>query len=109
MNKIILSGRLTQKPLEIKQTTTGTLVLANSLAVNEGKDKTIFVNVIFFNATAEYVVNYLKDGGRLIVEGKLDISDYQGADGVTKKSTKVLVDRAEILDFVPSAQTPQQQ
>ena len=95
-NSVILTGNLT-KNLEFKYSQNGTAYADGSIAVNE-KDKVIFVNFRAFGKYAETMSEYLRKGSKILIQGKLDISEYQG-----KFYTKVLVNSVEFLGSKPQS------
>ncbi|RLG99476.1 single-stranded DNA-binding protein, partial [Candidatus Bathyarchaeota archaeon] len=73
MNIVILSGNLGQDP-QIRYTAQGVPVAQFSMAVNyvKGDEKrTNWINVVAFRKQAELVVDYLKKGSRVAIEGTL--------------------------------------
>lgn len=109
MNKIILSGRLTEEP-GIGATSTGKTVATFTLAVDrpfaakDGKKEADFINIVAWNKTAELCGNWLDKGSRVLVEGRLQIRSYDGKDGKKKYVTEVISDRVEFIDRKNSGQ-----
>ena len=89
-NLVILTGNLT-KNLELKYSQNGTAYADGAIAVNE-KDKAVFVNFRLFGKYAETMAEYLRKGTKVLIQGKLDISEYQG-----NFYTKILVNSVELL------------
>ena len=102
MNKVIVIGNLT-KEIELKKTNTDKSVVNFSLAVNEN-DKAEFIDFQAWEKTAELIAKYVTKGQKLLVEGKIRTSTYEGQTGKVKK-TFVLVDRVEFLSSKPSTET----
>ena len=102
MNKVILIGRLTRDP-EIRYTQTGKAVCDFSLAVdrpftsNSGEREADFINIVVWNKPAENVAKYLAKGSQCAVEGRLQISSYEGNDGTRKYRTDVVASSVEFL------------
>lgn len=103
MNRIILLGRLTREP-EAKTTPTGKTVVVFSLAVDRpftaknGQREADFINIVTWNKTAELVGIYVHKGERLLVEGRLQIRNYEGKDGQKHYVTEVIADRVEFIE-----------
>ena len=75
MNIVILSGYVTKDP-ELK--TVKDMVVANfGLAVYKTKDKTLFVHVVAYDTTAEYIKEKLHKGDKIEIVGYLDINTYK--------------------------------
>ena len=89
-NSVILTGNLT-RDLELKYSQNGIAYADSAIAVND-KEKAIFVNFRIFGKYAETMAQYLVKGTKVLIQGKLDISEYQG-----NFYTKVLVNSVELL------------
>lgn len=95
MNKVILCGRTTGE-WKTHKYGEGKTFVTNSLAIQEGKDKTEFVNVTVFGKTAEVVYKYVKKGDMVLMEGSIHTSVSE-KDGKKQYFTTVVVIRAELL------------
>ena len=95
MNKVILKGRLTNKP-ELKTTSNDVYVCEFSIAVNRrfNKEQTDFINCQAWRQTGEFVHKYFDKGQEIAVVGELHIDKYN-KDGETRYSTRVVVDEVE--------------
>lgn len=96
MNNVCLSGNIC-KPVELRKTQSGKSVASFSLAINEGKDKTEFVNCLAWEKTAELLNDYVKKGDRLSLVGRLQTSSWD-KDGEKRYKTEVVVTS---FDFPP--------
>ena len=100
MNKILLSGRLTKDAELGYIAVTGTPKASFSLAVERAyqKDKhnkkVDFINCEMIGKHTENLSKYLTKGKALMVEGELNIDNYE-KDGERRSFTKVKVDRVE--------------
>lgn len=98
-NKVILLGRITQD-LELKTTPGGVSVLSFSIAVDrryqvKGEErKSDFFNCVAWRNEAEFISRYWSKGRAILVEGELQNRDYVDKDGVNRRITEVIVDRA---------------
>ena len=116
MNKIILLGRLTRDP-EVRYTQTGACVAQFTLAVDrpftnqDGQKEADFITCVAWGKTAETIGNYVHKGQRLLVEGRLQIHNYDANDGSKRWVTEVIADRFEFVERKADAQPaqPQQQ
>lgn len=93
MNRLILSGRLTQDP-EMKQTSNGTEMATFSMAVSRKRDRetTDFFKCVCFGQVAKYVTQYGAKGMSLELEGECQIHKYQDRNGNNQTTVNVVVD-----------------
>lgn len=96
MNVVSISGNLTAKP-ELRSTQSGKQVASFTVAINEGKDKTEFVNCVAWEKTGELIAQYCEKGDRMACSGKLQTRKWE-KDGATRYSTEVIVNS---FDFPP--------
>lgn len=106
MNIVCLAGNMTRNP-EMRKTSSGKSVVSFSLAINEGRDKTEFVNCIAWEKTAELIESYVAKGDRLSLTGRLQTRKWD-KDGETRYATEVIVTQ---FDFPPkkSSDSPKAQ
>jgi single-strand DNA-binding protein len=93
MNTFIIDGRLTADP-ELSHTNSGKTVSNFSVANNTGYGevkKTNFFNCIAWGKTAELIQKFANKGMEVIIEGELNIEQWEGKDGVKKSSPKLTV------------------
>ena len=107
MNKVTLLGRLT-KDIEVSAYGRGkdTGCYTNyCVAVNRPKKKgeedneCDFINCVSFGKTEEFLEDYARKGARVLVEGTLQVDAYEDKNGNYRTSTKVLVNKVELIDF----------
>ena len=98
LNHIVLMGRLTRDP-ELRHTQSGIAVASFSLAVERdfkeqstGNRPTDFIDIVAWRHTAEFVHNYFTKGRMAVVEGRLQIRDWQDQDGNKRRSAEVIAD-----------------
>ncbi len=98
LNRIVLMGRLTRDP-ELRHTQSGTAVASFSLAVDRdfknretGEKSTDFIDIVAWRNTAEFVSKYFTKGSLAVVEGRLQIRDWQDKDGNKRRSAEVVAD-----------------
>lgn len=99
MNKVILVGRLTRDP-EVRYTQTGKAVANFSIAVNTGfgdNKRADFVPIVVWDKLAEICGNNLTKGRNVLVEGRLQISEYE-KDGQKRRTTDVVASNVEFLE-----------
>jgi len=92
VNKVILVGRAGKDP-EARSTSKGETVANISLATSSGygdKEKTDWHRVTFFGKLADTVVQYVKKGTEIYVEGRINYSKYTDNSGIEKHSTDII-------------------
>jgi single-strand DNA-binding protein len=112
VNRIILMGNLTADP-ELRYTASGSAVASFRIAVNrtfrdadgELKDDTQFINVVAWGKTAETSTQYLSKGRGVLVEGRLNIRDYE-KDGERRWITEVVASRVVFLSGADESGAP---
>ena len=106
-NKAIIIGNVTRDP-EIKALPSGAKVTSLSLATNrvwkdangQKKEQTDFHNIVVFGRQAETVAQYIKKGGMLMVEGRIQTRSWDNAEGKKQYRTEIVADRVQ---FGPKA------
>ncbi len=101
LNKAIVYGNLTRDP-EIKSLPSGIQVCSFSLATNrvykdrDGKkqESVDYHNVVLFGKQAELAGQYLKKGGGVMIEGRLQTRSWD-KDGQKQYRTEIVADRMQ--------------
>lgn len=99
MNKVIIVGRMSGDP-EVRYTQTGKAVATFSVAVDTGfgeRKRVDFIPVVVWEKLAEVCGNNLRKGRRVLVEGRLQIRDYE-KDGQKRRAADVVAQNIEFLD-----------
>ncbi len=91
VNKIILVGNVGRDP-EKRDTSTGKPMCKFSLATQRGwgSEETDWHNITAFGKLAEVVLQWVKKGDRLYIEGSVQHSKSVDADGNTRYWTEVV-------------------
>ena len=103
MNKIVILGRLTKDP-EVRYTPSQKVVASLTLAVDrpflgqDGKREADFIPVVIWGKTAEMVGNSCAKGHRLLVEGRLQIRNFDAKDGTKHWVTEVIANSVEFIE-----------
>lgn len=105
-NKVILVGNVTRDP-EVRFTPGGTAVTDVGLAVNrfwtdkstnERKEETTFIDVTLWGRTAEVAGEYLAKGRPCLIEGRLQLDQWEDKETGQKRSKlKVVGDTLQLL------------
>ena len=104
-NYSVITGRIT-KDVHIEKTTTGIDVIRFTVASNrmkkpeEEQAQADFIQCIARRNTATYLARYASKGDLLLVEGRIQTSNYKSKDGHTVYDTKLVANRVQILQRV---------
>ena len=104
INKVMLIGRLTQKP-DAPAAATGprraSFTVATNYTWNDGKRRTKtaaeFHRVVVWGKLADIVATYLDKGARVYIEGRLVRRTVIGRDGAERETTDVVADEIIML------------
>ena len=108
LNKIFLIGRLTQDP-ESRSTAGGQNVTTLRMATNrvwtnqsgQKQDATEYHTVVAWGRLAEIAGRYLRKGGLVMIEGRMQPRNWTGQDNIKRYSTEIV---AESLQLGPRPQ-----
>ncbi len=110
MNKVILCGRLTRDPeVRYSQGENQTAIARYTLAVDrrykrQGDEQTAdFINCVVFGKGAEFAENYLRQGTKIIAEGRIQTGSYTNKDGNKVYTTDVVVENQEFAESKAAA------
>lgn len=103
LNKVMLIGSVGKDP-ELKYTTSGKAVANFSLALSESwkgedgekQEKTEWVNIVAWQKLAEIIGEYVKKGGKVYIEGRLQTRSYD-KEGVKRYVTEIVADNMLLL------------
>ena len=103
-NRVILAGNLTRDP-ELSYTPSSTPICKFGLATNrkwrdqngEQRDETCFVDCTVFGRQAETFNQYMNKGRPVLLEGRLQFSQWTGQDGQKRSKLEVVVERFQFL------------
>jgi len=105
MNVFCFAGNIC-KDIELRSTQSGKQVASFSVAINEGKDKTEYVNCVAWDKTAELIQQYCKKGDRLSGSGRIATRKWQDKNGQDRYSTECVITQ---FDFPPKGSAPRQE
>ncbi len=103
-NRVVLLGNLT-RDVEMRYTPSGTAVADIGLAVNDYRkskdgtnmDTVVFVDVTLWARTAEIAAEYLKKGSPVLIEGRLQLDQWESPDGEKRSKLKVVGEKLQLL------------
>ena len=96
MNKVILHGRLA-RDVDLRTTASGKSVAQVNIAVNRrGKDQGAdFIPLVIWGQLAETFARYLYKGREVLVEGRMQVRNYDDKNGNKRYVTEVIVEKFE--------------
>ena len=104
LNKILLQGRLVADP-ELRHTQSGVAVASFRIAVDRdfkdretGERKADFINIVAWRQTGEFVSRYFSKGRMAVVEGRMQVREYNDRDGNRRYATEVVADNVYFGD-----------
>ena len=111
INRVVLVGRITKDPI-LRKTPNGTSVVSFTIACNrrikqEGQPDADFINCVAWNKTADFMVQYVKKGALLGLEGRIQTRSYDDKDGKRVYITEVVADSVQFLESKKQAENVQ--
>ena len=102
VNKVILVGNVGQKPTsrEVNGKTVANCTLATSMR-SKGESVTEWHRLVFWDKTAELVLQYVDKGSKIYVEGRITYRKFTNKDGVEQHSTEIVVSDVKFLGDSP--------
>ena len=94
-------GRLGQDPDEIKVTSDGKAYIQFSLAVDQAKNQTMWLQVTAWEKQAEAVEKYAGKGTLVFVQGRLQVQKYKDKQHIERTSVEINASNVQILDKKP--------
>lgn len=103
LNKVFLIGRLTQDP-EARSTPTGHNVTTLRIATNrvwtdpsgQRKDATEYHTVVAWRRLGEIAAQYLKKGGLVMIEGRLQTRSWTDQNNNKRYMTEILAENLQL-------------
>lgn len=95
LNCVTLMGRLTADP-ELRTTTTGRSVCSFSIAVDRSyarageQRQADFINIVAWEATANFVARYFTKGSMIAIQGRLETRNYEDKNGNKRTAYEVI-------------------
>jgi single-strand DNA-binding protein len=110
-NHITILGRVT-KQVDVRYTPSSKVVCSFTLAVDrpflnqEGKREADFIPVVVWGKAAELCGNSLAKGHRILVEGRLQIRNFDAKDGTKHWVTEVIASNVEFIEKKSESKQP---
>jgi single-strand DNA-binding protein len=104
-NKIILMGNLTRDP-QLSYLPSQTPVVEIGLAVNrrwrdqsgQQREDVCFVDCRCYGRQAETINQYMRKGRPILVEGRLELDQWEAQDGSKRSKHRVFIERFSFVD-----------
>lgn len=101
INRVVLVGRITKDP-DLRKTKSGISVVSFTLACNrriskDGEQEADFINCQAWRGSADFMVNYVKQGTLLGIEGRIQTRNYKDQSDRTVYVTEIVCDSVQIL------------
>ena len=113
MNKVILVGRLTRDPdIRYSQGANSMAVARFTLAVDRRVRRDLsdpnaqtadFISCVAFGRTAEFCEKYVRQGTKLVLEGRIQTGSYTNRDGQKVYTTDVVAENVEFAESKAAA------
>jgi single-strand DNA-binding protein len=105
INRVVLVGRLTRDP-ELRALPSGINVCGLRVACNSSRrdaegdyrEKPNYFDVSVYGASADSVSRYMRKGGRVAIDGRLEWREWEGADHQKRQAVSVVADTVQFLD-----------
>jgi single-strand DNA-binding protein len=94
-------GRLGKDPDQLKVTGEGKAYVQFSLAVDQAKDQTMWLQVTAWEKQAEAVEKYARKGTSVFVQGRLQIQKYKDKTQTERTSVEINATNVQILEKKP--------
>src|SRR5574343_1892926 len=116
INQAVIIGTLGRDP-KSKTFQNGGSIATFSVAVNESwkdkntgerKEHTEWLNIVANGKLAEICTNYLKNGSKVYICGKIRTRKYQANDGSERYTTEIVANEMQMLDDKKDAGQSQQ-
>ncbi len=104
LNKVLLIGRLGADP-ELRSTADGIPVATFNVATSETykdrsgvkQEKTEWHRVVAWRKLGEIAGEYLKKGKLVYIEGKIQSREFEGKDGIKRKTFEIVASEMKML------------
>ena len=112
VNRVVLIGRLTRDPNELRTSPSGVSVTSFTVAVDnrfskQENNKADFIPVVVFNKTAEFICNYARKGALVAVEGRFQQRTYQKKENQNVNVLEVVAENVQLLESKAQSQSRQ--
>ena len=103
LNKVFVLGRLTADP-QLRSTPSGMQVANFSIATNRvwtdkagaRQESTEYHNIVVWGKQADVASRFLKKGGLVLIEGRLQTREWEDKSGQKRKTTEIISERLQL-------------
>ena len=114
-NKVVLVGNFT-RDVEIKYSQSGSAIGNVGIATSrkfktqtgEQKEEVMFIDLTFFGRTAEIANQYLHKGSKVLVDGRIQLQQWEAQDGTKRSKHAIIVENLQMLDSKADSQKSNQ-
>lgn len=115
LNKVFIAGNLTRDP-ELKSLPSGNKVAQFSVATNRvwkdaagaKQEATDYHNIVTFGRQAETIVQYMKKGSAIFVEGRIQTRSWDDKESGKKQyRTEIIADRFQFMGSAGGTSRPE--
>lgn len=104
LNYVILVGNLTRDP-QVRNTPGGAVVADIGMAINEKfknkagemQETVTYVDVVAWGRQAEVCQQYLHKGSPVLIEGRLQLDQWESKEGEKRSKLRIRADRIQFL------------
>jgi single-strand DNA-binding protein len=108
LNKVMIIGNLGRDP-EMRYTPNGQAVTQFTVAVNrnykdqsgEWQEETEWFRIVAWGPLGERAAEYLRKGGKVYIEGRLQTRQWEGQDGQKRYTTELVANQITNLERRP--------
>lgn len=107
MNTVTLMGKLSKDP-ELRKTADGVSVVNFCISVQSAskQKELIFLDVVAWRATAEFIEKHFRKGQMMALVGHLQPSKWTDKAGVARRSVDVVAERVYFCQEKPGSKGP---
>ena len=106
LNRVTVLGRLGKDP-ELRHTQNSKAVATFSVATSEksgGQEKTTWHTVVVWEKQAENCAKYLAKGREVLVEGRIDVRQWEDKQGQKRHTTEIVAHNVQFIGGAPKAE-----
>ncbi|HOK40541.1 MAG TPA: single-stranded DNA-binding protein [bacterium] len=110
LNKVFIIGNLVRDP-KLAYTPNQKAVCRITVAINrrfkvgnETREEVVFIDVVLWGKLAENAEKYLKQGGKVYIEGRLSLNKWQAQDGSNRSKIEIIAERLQFLSSLSDSQ-----
>lgn len=106
-NKVTIGGKITKDPM-LKTTISGICMTAFNVAISRKKgiyeERSIFVRVVAFGHTAEFIARYFRKGDSICIVGSLSSRFWIDRSGERQQRTEIYAEEIFPVDTLSAVQ-----